>query len=108
MGIWVLPPADVVGGTNFVSPVSFATATAVFAWLPFVIPKTSRPRARRMRAPAPTATSVRVDSVQLAVKPGPVGSAPQMPPPPPPRPGSLKPPKGAPRVAEEPEVERGV
>src|SRR5437879_8347895 len=91
---WVFAPADVVGGTNFVIPVALATATGVFAVPPCRSPKTSRPSARRIRAPAPAATRVRVDSVQLAVKPGPVGSGPQMPPPPPPKPGSLKPPKG--------------
>jgi hypothetical protein len=74
--------------------VAWATATAVVAVPPRTSPKTSRPSARRIRAPAPAATRVRVDSVQLAVKPGPVGSAPQMPPPPPPKPGNLKPPKG--------------
>src|SRR2546427_7446411 len=95
MAIWVLAPADVVGGTNFVIPVALASATGVFAVPPCSSPKTSRPSARRIRAPAPAATRVRVDSVQLAVKPGPVGSAPQMPPPPPPKPGNLKPPKGA-------------
>src|SRR5256714_2735864 len=94
MAIWVLAPADVVGGTNFVIPVALATVSVVFVLPPCTRPKTSRPSARRIRAPAPAATRVRVDSVQLAVKPGPVGSAPQMPPPPPPRPGNLKPPKG--------------
>jgi len=94
MVIWVLAPADVVGGTNFVIPVALATVSVVFVLPPCTRPKTSRPSASRIRAPAPAATRVRVESVQLAVKPGPVGSAPQMPPPPPPKPGNLKPPKG--------------
>src|SRR5229473_6954398 len=110
MVIWVLAPADVVGGTNFVIPVALATATGVFAVPPCSSPKTRRPSARRIRAPAPAATRVRVDSVQLAVKPGPVGSAPQMPPPPgPPIPGNLNPPKGgAPGDEERLDVDRGV
>src|SRR5882672_2035246 len=104
MVIWVLPPAAVVGGTNFVMPVSLATVTAVFV-PPCRRPKTSRPRARRIRRPEPAATRVRVESDQLAVKPGPVGSLPQMPPPaPPPKPGNLKPPKGD---VEPPVVDRG-
>src|SRR2546423_2496582 len=110
MLIWVLAPADVVGGTNFVTPVSLATVTVVFTLPPCRSPKTSRPRPSRIRAPAPTATSSRVESVQLAVKPGPVGSLPQMPPPPGPRPrpGSLNPPKGEAPGAEPLAAERGV